>query len=318
MSKIIDNIDRNSDRIICVMHSRDNDGFCSGAVMNRYFPNAKMIGYDYGQPIPQEVLDAENADLLVVADVSFQMKDFAMLSTKYNLGILWIDHHVSAFKDYESFFTDKSDVNIEYIYDDKISACEACWTYFFPEQAVPMVVNLLGIYDTFRKGEPLWNNAYNFQFGMKAICNGFYSFPKGLLEYSDDFSVEKQIDMMISNGITILGYQEKMNQANCIKNAFEINLDGYRAICMNDVSHMSMALKSAYNPEKHDVMVMFYRNKSGYCVSIYTDKDDIDCSQIAKSHGGGGHRKAAGFNTNNLDDVNMLLNPNFNTSKSSE
>jgi nanoRNase/pAp phosphatase (c-di-AMP/oligoRNAs hydrolase) len=39
-----------------------------------------------------------------------------------------------------------------------------------------------------------------------------------------------------------------------------------------------------------------YDGKAWQC-SIYTTKNDIDCSVIAKSLGGGGHAGAAGFTT---------------------
>ena len=41
-------------------------------------------------------------------------------------------------------------------------------------------------------------------------------------------------------------------------------------------------------------------NGKHWSFSIYTTKDDIDCSAIAKKRGGGGHKKAAGFEAKDL------------------
>ena len=48
---------------------------------------------------------------------------------------------------------------------------------------------------------------------------------------------------------------------------------------------------------KYDICMPFYYNgkKHAWSHSLYTNKDDVDCSYIAKALGGGGHQKAAGF-----------------------
>jgi nanoRNase/pAp phosphatase (c-di-AMP/oligoRNAs hydrolase) len=48
-------------------------------------------------------------------------------------------------------------------------------------------------------------------------------------------------------------------------------------------------------------MCVFNFNGTSYKVSLYTEKDNIDCGKIAKYFGGGGHRQAAGFITSNLN-----------------
>ena len=43
-------------KTLCIYHSADLDGVCSGAIMRRAFPEATMLGYDYGQPFPWEMV----------------------------------------------------------------------------------------------------------------------------------------------------------------------------------------------------------------------------------------------------------------------
>jgi oligoribonuclease NrnB/cAMP/cGMP phosphodiesterase (DHH superfamily) len=52
--------------MIGVYHNRDLDGFTSGAIIKLKYPDAKMIGYDYGQPFEQEV----TGEPIIMADVS--------------------------------------------------------------------------------------------------------------------------------------------------------------------------------------------------------------------------------------------------------
>ena len=47
-------------------------------------------------------------------------------------------------------------------------------------------------------------------------------------------------------------------------------------------------------------MLTFGYAKKTWTVSLYTDRDDVDVSETASFYGGGGHRKAAGFQTSIL------------------
>ena len=47
--------------------------------------------------------------------------------------------------------------------------------------------------------------------------------------------------------------------------------------------------------ETHDMVCRFAYNGKGWTYSLYSSNPEIDCSEIAKQYGGGGHRGAAGF-----------------------
>lgn len=40
-----------------------------------------------------------------------------------------------------------------------------------------------------------------------------------------------------------------------------------------------------------------------YTPSSYTTKNEVDCSVIAKANGGGGHKKAAGFQVEDISKI---------------
>lgn len=53
--------------------------------------------------------------------------------------------------------------------------------------------------------------------------------------------------------------------------------------------------------EPYDLMITFVRRKDKlWNVSLYSTKPEIDCGEIAKSFGGGGHKGAAGFQVKEL------------------
>ena len=76
--------------MICIYHSRDLDGWMSGAIVKLAFPDVEFIGWDYGQPLP----DIYDEDQVIMVDVSFPRD--AMVEISQVNGLIWIDHHISA------------------------------------------------------------------------------------------------------------------------------------------------------------------------------------------------------------------------------
>lgn len=283
--------------MICYYHNRDLDGFCSGAIMRRKLPNAEFIGYDYGQPFEQIV-----GEEIIMADVSLPMPTMQKVAQASGFRFIWIDHHASAIKDFKDFFGEGYD-GINAILQDGIAACEIAWNYFFPKEKMPIAVSLLGKYDTWRNQDPYeWENRIlPFQYGMRMICNSLESFPDYLLETGSKVAVGR----IIETGKSILQYQAQQDEMACRLAAFETTFKGLRAICLNTGARNSQTFKSVWDESRHDIMLPFSLNgKTGkWSFSIYTTKDEIDCSALAKEMGGGGHRKAAGFEVANIQSV---------------
>lgn len=269
--------------MICLYHSKDLDGWCSGAIVKKKFPDCKLIGWDYGDPIPELPKDEE----VIMIDISFPMKEMAKIAEDAK-SFTWIDHHISAINDYMGAFPYKS--SIIAVLDNSCSACEGGWTYFFPDKETPEAVRLLGEYDTWRKTDMArWENKIMpFQYGMKMLCSSPETFPATMLE---DNNVETTMEI----GKNIIEYQTEIDKLNCKKNSFERDFKGYKAICLNGGGLSSNTFKSVYDPTKHDLMMCFQYNGKFWTVSLYTTNPNIDCSALAKSMGGGGHRAAAGF-----------------------
>jgi len=145
-----------------------------------------------------------------------------------------------------------------------------------------------------------------FQMGLRVRNYTVHTFPVvGFLR--DDLDYSRFVD----DGRTVLQYQEGVNEKTMQSNAFEAALpyDPNRpplvVIAANTNFRNSAAFKSVWNPGVYDAMCAFeYRPGGWWSYSLYTDRDDVDVSEIAKALGGGGHRKAAGF-----ESPEMLLRP---------
>lgn len=279
--------------MIGIYHSRDLDGFTSGALIKLKYPEAEMIGYDYGEKLQIYPHDKE----IIMADVSLPMHEMRDLSFCAK-SLTWIDHHISAIEAYNEFIGD-GETFLNAVLENGIAACEGTWKFLYPDEKMPLAIRLLGEYDTWRNADKKrWENEIlPFQFGMRQHCNSVDSFPLNVI------NSESLVRDIIAEGKTILKYQAQVNSLQCKKASFETKFNGLRAVCLNGGGFNSDVFKSVYDESKHDIMMPFQFNGFQWVISLYTTKDEINCSEIAKANGGGGHQKAAGFQVRNIKEV---------------
>ncbi len=232
----------------CIYHSRDLDGFASGAIIKKKYPNIKLIGYDYGQPVPYDKIKPGKPVIMI--DVSLPMEEMRKLAEYTNHKLTWIDHHISAINEYFAFIGDGEGFCGVFLVNG-IAACEIAWeAYFSPKNTTsPLpenkVIKLLGEYDTWRNSDKdRWNNEIlPFQFGMRSIChspetfpywdivttgdtvNYMYAFPNSNKDSEAVLMLPENefIHRVIERGKGILSYIDKQNE-RCSKNAFNFKL----------------------------------------------------------------------------------------------
>lgn len=283
--------------MICIYHSRDLDGFASGAIVKLKYPDCILIGYDYGEELPIDRIP--EGDSIIMVDVSMPMDKMETLAKHSGWNMTWIDHHATAIKDYEEFVGNGQSFCTP-VLKSGIAACELAWAHLLGPIRLPRAILLLGEYDTWRNADKKhWENeVLPFQYGMRAYCNSPQTFPGHLFATNPDLIYD-----YISYGTAILAYQNRSNEVLCRRGAFEFNLSGLRVICLNSSGCNSISFASVYDPQKHDAMMPFFYDGRKWIFSLYTDKSDIDCSAIAKLRGGGGHRQAAGFEAAGFESV---------------
>lgn len=268
-------------------HSRDFDGIASGKVLQSLFPDAKMVGYHYGEPYEMPT----DCDVFM-ADVSLPMEEMWQMA-KQNKTFTWIDHHKSVIDDYEAYAMENGfPSNLYTKLRIGLGACALCWEYrnetLGKNDPMPYGLELLAKYDVWKKEED-WDMAQALQFGLRTVATDLDSFPFEALFYPSDY---------IEKGFAVQEYM-KGQYALYAKRAFVVNFKGYRVLALNtDISSL-VVFESVYNEEEHDIVMPFRYDGSKWHFSLYTTKD-IDCSALAKSFGGGGHPKAAGFQHTNM------------------
>lgn len=289
--------------MIIIYHSKDLDGYCSGAICKRKYPDAKLIGYDYGQEFPwAEIPEGEP---VIMVDVSLPMPEMVNLAI-HSSELTWIDHHLSAIKDYEQSIVDypywPNDHNFTAVLQQGKAACEIAWQYLFPDESMPAAVKLLGMYDTWRQSDTFdWEKEIlPFQYGMRLDYTSADNFDQDLFK-TNKFTLV-WINEIQKQGVSVLKYQRQQDKL-AMHGAFECEFLGYKAIMCNVRGVGSLAFDSVVNPE-HQLMVGFGYTGRQWSFSLRTTHEDVDVSLIAKQFGGGGHRKAAGFA---VDDINQVI-----------
>lgn len=270
----------------CFYHKSDLDGHCSGAIIKQKYPQCEMIGVDYKDEIDMTTI--ERNEKVFIVDFSFSRSSMRNLVLRADL--VWIDHHKSAIEKCKG-------LTIKGFRVIGTAGCELTWRYIHPCRSTPTAVRLLGRYD-------VWDHVdlevLPFQYGMRthestlpeSICW------EGLLPQYD--GEEYSYVAIIETGEIILAYEKKQNAMFAKGMAFESDFHGYRAICINRAYSNSKIFDSVYDPEKHDIMILFGVKADEWKYSLYCDKPGIDVSELAVKYGGGGHASAAGFYANQM------------------
>ena len=289
----------------CFYHSADLDGHCSGAIVKYVKPDCELIGINYGDEFPWDTINQGET----VYMVDFCLQPFSdMIRLEKMCDLIWIDHHKSAIDEaYKVKFLAKEQSLV-----DGVGACELVWKYFSSQ--MPYSVKLLAEYDVWNHSDP---NTIPFQFGIR-VCHTIPD-DEGIDFWKDLFFPGRNESLIISRiveqGKTILHYLKQDNEKYISACGFDTELDGLRCIAVNKMLTNSQIFDSVWDEEKYDAMLTFgFRKgkwkydamltfgfrKGKWTVSLYSTKNDIDVSVIAKNRGGGGHKGAAGFQCEEL------------------
>jgi uncharacterized protein len=289
-------------RVACFYHSADLDGKCSAAIVGYYFAKDRVDFFpiDYKDKFPYEKIGmilytsplqfkSTNYDIIVMVDFSLPRKDMLLINNgckENDTKFIWIDHHKSAIEKCAGL------EHIKGIREIGKAGCELTWEYFFKSE-LPTSVMLLGRYDVWDHKDP---RVLPFQYGMRLedVEVEDYSYWHSL------FYEDRHLGDIIERGVTVFKYQTQQDTGYAKGFCFEALFEGLRAICCNKGAVNSTMFKSVYDPLKHDIMIAFVLTPSGkWKYQLFSDKDNVDCAKLAEKYGGGGHKGAAGFFSEN-------------------
>ena len=256
---------------LVIYHSNCTDGFGAAyAAWKLLGDRAEYHAAKHGEPPPDVV--GKN---VVVLDFSYDNSTTKRLM-KEAKSFLVIDHHKSAVVELHDVTCTRFDMNH--------SGAMLAWKFFHPGKESPRLIKFIEDRDLWR-----WDIPYSKEFSaaFDMVPFDFEEFDK----YLDDSAVDNAQE----RGSYILAYSKTVI-SKIAKQAVSRKMDGKDVLVVNS-SHWMSEIGAALSPKCDFAVIWFYDHDACQVkVSLRAHHEDSDVSEIAKKYGGGGHRKAAGFN----------------------
>lgn len=319
---------------VLIVHHCDNDGYGAAAIIAHAIGKDKVDYIEASYEVPlKKLIKNTNYRAIYFVDYSISTKENALFVMELNKerDVIWIDHHkssidmieempelsdlygyrvigisgtglswiyalnhlalnVSGFKDYE---LRAIEARMKQVSDTYTAISKDMGNVFLRKLMCPKTLHLINRWD-------IWDiddRIIDFNYGLDI------SGPEDLLRVFESEEIDFQTQAKaINDGVIIRRHVEKEDKENCDKNGFEIKIQyenkTYSCFCLNTNHFSSLAFGDRVND--YDIVMPFNYNGRKWRYSMYTVKNDVDCSKIAKHFAGGGHPQAAGFTTYNL------------------
>lgn len=272
---------------ICIYHRVDLDGYCSAAIWKKIHHDGQLIGMNYGDEISWDQLIGHDVTLV---DFCFQPWSEMERLIEVANRVTWIDHHKSAIESWKESGCEF----INGLRNTEKAACELTWEFYI-DDTPPRGIFLLGDYDCWRHSDP---ETMPYQMGMRLRNMDLVSNPDCWHTWNQVFDQNQDFhEKIVIEGETILKYQEQQNARSAKAIWFPVEFDGRRWMAVNQGGINSKFWDAVWD-ESYDGMLGFVRSRKHWTVSLYSTT--VDCSEIAKRHGGGGHKGASGFQCQEL------------------
>jgi len=281
--------------MIHIIYHNDLDGISSAAIAYKYYFDKiqdfkpeylNLIPMSYDKTLPFDVI-TKQTPVIMLDFAPERPGEFQELINK-SKHIIWIDHHKSVI----SQFTE-----LEGKRDSSKAACELTWEYFFFGQDIPYIIKRIGDVDIW-KWEFDDSEAIYESLKMRDVTPCEMSWWNNLLTFTKENHY--MISRLKKEGETCIQYRNYLYKDYASGLSFESRFDYLKCICINCAYCGSKVFDSIENIEEYDLKVTFNFSGKVWNISLYSAKSEVDCSEIAHSFGGGGHKGAAGFSCKEL------------------
>lgn len=283
---------------IAILHHDDWDGIVSAWVVSRNASQpCDLYPVQYGKPLPARI---EGCDHVYVVDFSYPADVLNALAAN-NARLTIIDHHKSAIESLQSWTPPANATAVLKSHDGirPVAACELTWWHLSLSRP-PLLVQYVATRDTWRFDLP----------HSKAVSVYMQTLPMTLdqceaLHRQLHNDGESAIELFADRGAAIIAYQQQCITA-AVGNATPLDLPGPDGPCHGMATNMpvsSLISDTAQALANRLGDATLLKIDFGCCYFVADDEwvyslrsvGSFDVSALAKSLGGGGHARAAGF-----------------------
>ena len=270
--------------MIILTHS-DYDGISAAIIGKVVYPNAKVEFCNYDD-INEKVLEHLGKDVIFITDISVNEEVAEKIeenNSQYNDCVLLFDHHKTAKwltkYNWVTFADDKCGARVFYEWlMDRYTDCEA-------SEKLAKYIDLV----TYANDYDLWIHKYPLskKLNMLAYEYGFERFMNRFLD-NPDCTLTKSEELILE-----LANERKMKFIEEQKKNMKLYKDNQgKTVAVFLSTQHAGEVRDFINDDNIDYYLFFSLNKG---IASLRTKGEVDCSEVAKMFGGGGHTKAAGF-----------------------
>lgn len=283
-----------------IFHHNDMDGICSAAIikkeyLNTYGSDIECIEMDYNKEFPFDKIKKD--EIIYIVDYSLKPDIMDEELLKITNKVIWIDHHKSIIDEYNSISDNyKYLKNLQGLRINGICATALCWLYYnfdlqtiklFEEnpdlidesKEIPLVIKYINSWDVWRHTQPDTT-----EFAIAFDVNIGNNVDK-CMEYLDNAIEDHDFISDFKNqGRIMERYRDYYAKITRQRTGRECVIDGIKSYVINAPLYNSEFFGDEL--DKHDMVCGYNHNGKTYTVSLYSNKDYIDCSETAKKFGG--------------------------------
>lgn len=260
--------------IVIFYHAECNDGFGGAwAAWKKFGDKAEYIPINHQSSLPNEIEGKQIFFIDIIPDESPIKK-----IVDINKSVVLIDHHKTS--------EDKIGLFSSYVFNNVHSGAFLAWEYFHPDKPVPKLILLVEDVDIWKCEYP---ETSNFIASLALYNYDFQSWDK----IASDIESPEIIKEYLSKGEIINSYL-KIVADGLVKYAQKVDFEGYQVYAAN-VHHPIKSFVGPILREKYPPFSITWRQEKDMIHVSLRSAGEVDVSEIAKKHGGGGHKNAAGF-----------------------
>ncbi len=288
--------------ILVIYHGNCWDGFCAAWLFHKVYPDAEFVPAQYGQDPP----DCTGKRVFIV-DFSYKRELMRRIMSQAAF-VCVLDHHKTAKAELDGLvneFLQRPDLIHNPIgselpviwFNMEMSGGRLAWEYLFgrdyrvkysnPDDLRSWLVN-------YTEDRDLWRHILP---NSREVNAALRSYPLDFAWW-DDLDARGLIGnsppcSLVSEGAAILRSERQVID-NHVRHAREIEMDGHKVLAVNATVLFS-EIAGELAAGRPFGAAYFDRGNGKRQWSLRSSDAGVDVSEIAKRHGGGGHRNAAGF-----------------------